>query len=301
MASQSSPEITKFLNRFATFCSLLATCFGASVLIAWAFHLPRLKTILPGQVAVKANTGACFILIGLALWLFLRVPENHAPRWRPAILGLSLLAAIVGGLSFLECCYGWDLGIDQLLFSAGLEDLPGSVRPGLMSPISASGFALLGLAIALRLVRIPWLCLLGDTLAGANVAISMFGLLDFVLDPSTTHTHIAPATALLLFVCSFAVLLSQKDRGIVPLLASSTSGGLMVRVLFPASVLVPIAIAWLRWKAQAAGLLSDWTGVSLMTAASATLLSAVTLWTGFAIDRSEKVRRRAEESVRMLA
>ena len=61
----------------------------------------------------------------------------------------ALIAGVAGMLSLPEGLWGWDLGIDHLLFYAGAEDIPGSLRPGLMSPVTAFGFVGLGLALLL--------------------------------------------------------------------------------------------------------------------------------------------------------
>jgi hypothetical protein len=56
------PGILRRLNQFVTSCSVLAFGFGAWVLIGWMLHIHWMKSILAGQVAVKANTAACFVL-----------------------------------------------------------------------------------------------------------------------------------------------------------------------------------------------------------------------------------------------
>src|SRR5437764_6972069 len=155
MADRINESALAFFSRFSKYSALLAIVFGAVVLTGWAFHIPRLKVIIAGQVAAKANTAACFILIGVALWLVAQ--EKERGRFQTGVSTfLSLAASVIGLLSFLEFCYGWDLGIDQLLFTAGAEDIPGSLRPGLMSGITAGDFFLLGIMISLRAPRAPW-------------------------------------------------------------------------------------------------------------------------------------------------
>ena len=301
MMSQSDPGIAKSLARFATCCSALSIGFGLFVLTGWTFHLQRFKTILSDQVAVKANTAVCFVLIGLALWLVRKEDASRSRVWTWESRRLALLSAVVGLLSFLEYWYGWDLGIDQLLFAAGPADLPGSVRPGLMSPIAALGFCLLGPAVVLVDLRSRWSHLLEQALANIVAVTSIFGILDFVLDPTRTHTHISPTTALVLFLFSFGVIFSRTERGLSALLASTDSGGALARRLLPATVAVPIVIAWLRWKGESLGLYSEWTGLSVMTVAAVILLAGITAWTAFATDRADAERQCAEESVRQLA
>jgi PAS domain S-box-containing protein len=129
----------------------------------------------------------------------------------------------------------------------------------------------------------------------------MFGILDFVLDPITTHTHISPITASALFLFSFGLMFARPQRGLGNLVASTTIGGRLTRLLFPAAILVPLAVGWLRWKGEFAGLYSEWTGLTVMTVFTVVLLASLTAWTGFTVDRSERERGQSQETVNRLA
>ncbi len=301
MQTQSNPRLEMKLQRFATLSSVVVMAFGAWVLSAWAFDIQQLTT-LPGQAVVKANTGLCFLLIGCALYLA-RKPEGSARRqsglW--AIVPLASLACIIGVLSFIECCWGWDVGIDQLLFHAGPEDALGSIRPGLMSPVSALAFALLGPALLLMLSRRPWARWLQQALGMVVMSVSIFGVLDFVVEPRTFHTHIAPTTAMVLLLFSLAVIVARAQFGLGALVASSSGGGALARRLLPGCIVVPVFIGWLRWQGQSAGVFSGWTGLAVMVVSAILLLSCLTIWTALELDRSGAERSKAEESVRRLA
>src|SRR5579864_4895261 len=222
MASQAYPGIEKTLGRFSTLCSALSVCFGLLVLTGWVFHIQSVKTILRGQVAVKVNTAVGFVLIGLALWLVRKEDQKRPWACRRVSQVLALMVSMIGLISLLECWYGWDVGIDQLLFHAGPEDAPGSVRIGLMSPITAMAFVLLGPAVILLNLRSRVSRGLMQMLTAVAAAASMFGILDFVLDPNQTHKHISPVTALVLFLFSFGVMFSRTSWGLGFLLASTT-------------------------------------------------------------------------------
>ena len=299
-ASDLDGGISRRLEQFVTCCSVLATAFGLWVLTGWLLHIQFLKTILPGQVAVKANTAACFILIGFALWVLRKEPPG-IPSVRLAAKIAAVVVGVVGLLSVPECLWGWDLGIDQLLFSAGAEDIEGSVRPGLMSPITAFCFLALGLALLLldaktRFGRWP-----AHLLCSSVAIVSLFGVLDFVLDPASTHTHISPITAFALFLLAFGLMFSRIQSGLGALVGGATLGGTLTRRLLPAAILVPLVIAWLRWKGETHGFYSDWAGVALMTVFTVTLLASLTVWTGFVAGRTDRARRQGEEASARLA
>jgi PAS domain S-box-containing protein len=295
------PDILRRLNQFVSVCSGLAVAFALWVLTGWMFHIPKMKSILSGQVAVKANTAACFLLIGFALWVLRKESLPVAAAWKGAAKLAAGLAALVGLLSLMECIWVWDLGIDQLLFTAGAEDIPGSVRPGLMSPLAAFGFFALGVGLLVQDSRSRLGRWSSQLLPCGVATAAIFGVLDFVLDPTTTHTHISPITAFVLFLFAFGLMFARPQWGLGALVAGVTLGGALTRSLLPAAIFIPLVIGWLRWKGQNAGLYSDWTGVALMTGLLIVLLSGLTAWTGFTVDRSERERRRSQESIDRLA
>jgi len=135
------------LSRFVIFASWLSILIGLLGFAGWLFHVHLLKTILPGLVTIKANTAICFVLFGISLWLQRKEPTRTRDTRRWAARALALIIAVVGALSLTEAAFGWDLGIDQLLFKELPEEAFGSVRPGLMSQVTAANFLLLGLAL----------------------------------------------------------------------------------------------------------------------------------------------------------
>ena len=214
---------------------------------------------------------------------------------------LASVVALVGLLSLSEHLVGWDLGIDQLFF---VDENPweafGSVRPGLMAPITALDFLLIGLA----LLWLDWTIVYrsrryepAQFLAFAANTGAIVGLLDFILGSHTSYTHIALQTAVTLFVLSFAVACARTGWGLGALLASSSDGGVLTRRLWPATIVVPLLIGTVSWKAYSAGLFSEWSGITVMIVAMITLLAGLTVWSGQSIDRSDAERRHAEGSL----
>ena len=301
MTSDLDRGISRRLGQFVSCCSVLAVAFGLWVLTGWMLHIQIMERILPGQVAVKANTAACFILTGIALWVLRKEQPPGIAVWRLAAKIAAILVSVVGLLSLSEFLWGWDLGIDQLLFSAGPEDIAGSVRPGLMSPITAFGFLALGPALLLLDARTRLGRWSAQLLCSGVAIVSLFGVLDFVLEPTSTHTHISPITAFALFLFSFGLMFSRTQSGLGALVTSATLGGTLTRRLLPAAILVPLVVAWLRWKGQTSGLYSNWVGVALMTVFTVMLLASLTVWTGFVAERTDWARRHGEETSARLA
>lgn len=294
-------RVEKFLARFTLLCSAVSLCFGLVVLAGWILRIEICKSILPGHVAVKANTAMGFVLLGIALWIVRTETVRRTFPQRFAVRASALLVSVAGLLSFCEFSFGWELGIDQLLLTAGPEDAFRSIRPGLMSPLTALGFLLLGTTVLLldaknRAAR--WGVQLIPIMAAV---LCLIGILDFVLEPDGKRTYIALPTALLLFLLAFALIFSRRQWGLGRLLASDTFGGMLSRTLLPSAVIIPILIAWLQSKAHRAGFTSEWTGMAIMVVSAGTLLGAVTVWTALIIDRFSAKGQEAQDKARHLA
>jgi sigma-B regulation protein RsbU (phosphoserine phosphatase) len=294
--------VVRNLNRFVAWTGAASVAVGVLALIGWALDLAILKSVLPGQVVIKPNAAITLVLCGGSLWL-LRATDARPPRGGRRLAGrvLASVVAATGLLSLSEHVVGWDLGIDQWIFP---DDDPweafGSLRPGLMAPITALDFCLLGLAllwldwtVAYRSLRFRP----AQPLAIAAGIGAIVGLLDFVLESHTSYTHIALQTAVVLLVLSVAVACARTDAGLGALFVSASDGGTLVRRLGLATILAPLLIGSLWWKAQAAGVVSEWGGITAMIVAMIVLLAGMTVWSGHSIDRSDIERRHAERSL----
>jgi PAS domain S-box-containing protein len=300
--SVSDADVVRSLNGFVAFASLFSIAVGLLSLIGWTLGIAVLKSVIPGQVVIKPNAAMALVLCGCSLWL-LRSRDEQSPQASRELAGqmMASVVALLGLLSLSEHLAGWDLGIDQLLF---LDENPweafGSVRPGLMAPITALDFLLIGLALLwldrtiVYRSRRYWPA---QFLAFAANTGAIVGILDFVLGSHTSYTHIALQTAVTLFVLSFAVACARTGWGLGALFASSSYGGMLTRRLWPAAVVVPLLIGTISWRAHAGGLFSEWSAITVMIVAMITLLAGLTVWSGQSIDRSDAERRQAEGSL----
>jgi sigma-B regulation protein RsbU (phosphoserine phosphatase) len=298
VSPQQDPRVVRHLSLFVGFASWFAIAVGLLSLVGLTLHFDALKSILPGQPVIKINAAICLLLLALSLWL-LRKGGNQ-PLQRIGKLSSLLMAgvvALVGLLSLTEHITGWNLRIDQLLFREPAADAFFSARPGLIAPITAFDFLLLGLALLLldRSIsygsRRYWPA---EYFATLTAILSIVGLLDFILGSHTSYTHIALQTAITLLLLSLALLCSRTERGLAALLASSTTGGALIRRLLPASIIIPIAIGALSWNALSTGRYSQWSVISLMIVTTMTLLAGLAIANGYIVDRRNLERRRAE-------
>ncbi len=137
----ASPAITTALPRFKRYAQVsgaIALVVGVLVLLGWLLNVGTLKSVLPGWVSVKPNTALSFLLIGLALLL----SRSRSKLLTRASRICAVLAGVIGLLSLCEYAFGWNLRLDQWLFSEPAGTI-GTSSPGRMAPESAFCFVLL--------------------------------------------------------------------------------------------------------------------------------------------------------------
>lgn len=124
--------------------ALGAALIGCTALLGWIVDLPVFKSVFPGAVEMKANTAIALIAAGVALWC-LRGPKSRLSA--PLARALALCVAALGWSTLAQYLFGWDLGIDELLFTDS-EGRFNAIK-GRMSPYTAGAFGCIGAALAL--------------------------------------------------------------------------------------------------------------------------------------------------------
>lgn len=291
-----SPRV-KRLRYFVSFISLFTIVVGLLGPVGSAFGIIILKSLVSGGVVIKPNAAVGFVLIGTSLWLLRERREQRLLRIQE-ISGQSLAAmtAVLGLLSFGEYLFGWQLGIDQLLFRERAADAFGSIRPGLMSPITALDFVLLGLALLLLDHPVSRRHGLAQSLSLLAGSAAIFGLLDFILTPRTFHTHIALQSAATLLLLSWGVICARTDRGLGALLASSSLGAALAWRLLPAAVLIPLTLGAVRSLDSSDNL---WTGIAAIVVFNIVLMAGFTVWTAREIDRVDHERQSSASALEL--
>ena len=297
-AMRPDPLVVRHLSLMVGFASSFSIAVGVISIAGLAFGIATLKSIIPGEPVIKMNAAVCLALLGLSLWLLGKADRPLVQRRLGQIA--AGIAALVGLLSLSEYLLRWDIGLDQLLFREPAADAFFSSRPGLIAPITAFDFLLLGLAFLLLDRPIAWKSQPlwpAQYLAGVTAVLSIVGLLDFLLGSHTSYTHVALQTAVSLLLLSLGVYCTRHDRGLGALLASSTEGGALLRRLLPGAIIIPTAIGALSWNVLSAGRYSEWGEIALLIVAMITLLSAFSIWNADIVDRSAEEREKSEATI----
>ena len=235
------PRIAAALRTVSRMSSVLPIATGVLVLYGWANDIERLKRIFPGLVAMNPASAVGFICLGLALvCLTLRARTRMIHRLGET---LASIAALIGLAKVLALMSLPDFAIDQLLFH---DKLAGNQ----MAPNSAINFLLVGIALALidRSFRKVWPAQFLTAVAAMSSLLALMGYAYGVQSFYGIGSYVPMAlhTAATFLIVSIGVLCARPSRGIMAVFSSFTSGGVMIRRLLPAVLIVPAALGWLR-------------------------------------------------------
>src|SRR6476620_1192428 len=241
------PRLFQHPPAIVRIAGIVSGLVGICVLVGWAFDLQPIKSVWPGFVSMKVNTGLAFLLCGVSLTAW------TIPSWRPTsramVRGAAFGAMLIGGASLLEYLFDCNFGIDEF-FVADNDPLRNPLFPGRPAFWTAANFLLLGLALLLvpshkkrSLCIAPSLGLVVACVA----ALTLLGYLYGTPSPgdipyfSSMTVHTA-ATFLLLGV---GVLYARPNFRIMAPLRSQSVGGILARRVIPAVIALRIGVAWL--------------------------------------------------------
>lgn len=283
-------------RRRARLAGGLAVMAGLLVLLGWAADWQVLRRLVPGAVSMNPLTAICFMLAGLALMA--RNDHRVARCCRPAeagallvvVTGLGKLFAYAGGLSF---------GPDQWLFHARLaEDVPGFVNQ--IAPNTALNFVLLGAGLLLPAQRGGFLRGVRDLALLAVLLSALLAIIGYAYRVQWLYgvdifIPMALPTALLFALLAAGTLGERPEHGgLAALLASRSPGGMLLRRLLPAFVLVFFLLGWLRLAGERHGLYDADMGTTLYTFFSILLLSGLIWWSARSLHLADLRRARTE-------
>lgn len=200
-------------QRFVGAAGAFVFLLGVTVLAGWMWDIPALKSVLPGLFAMKANAAVCMVLAGVSLWM---LAAGH-PR-TPHIGQLpAVLMGLAGAATLSQYLFGWDLGIDQLLFreASGALFTP---HPGRMSSLAAINYVLLAVALLLLSSHragsaVQGLALFAGLTALLVVGGYLFGARSFPSFGFITPMGMLAALGFLLLAAG--LLAATADRGIL--------------------------------------------------------------------------------------
>jgi two-component system cell cycle sensor histidine kinase/response regulator CckA len=257
--------------------SILATLvalIALLVLLGWTTGSPTLKSLGPGLETMKPNTAVAFLLAATSLFLVPR--RERTARLFGYICAGS--ASLIGLLTLGEHVFGWNPGIDELLFK---DDSPAArLPPGRMAGVTATNFALIGIGLGCLHYRagfritlaflIPVACLSFVSFAGHVYGVR-------ALYASGPFAFVAVHSALSFLLLSGGMLLAEPSRGVIAMLRLPGLSGVLARRLLPVAFTVPLVLGWLGLLGYRARLYRAEFGLALLILCI-TLVLVVLVW-----------------------
>jgi len=303
-APQEGPvaSLVKRLNVFASASAVFAVVVGLLGLAGWKLHVATLDTWGAPPVRIVPNAAAGCVLLGVALWL-LRKEGSQSFAWsnpwarKIAARTAAGIVCLMGLLVLVEHVFGWDFGIDQLLFVVPLaERIPG-LRPGLISSSAACDFLLLGSALLLldwKTRRGTWPA---QYLSFGAALVAIFGFFALLLAPGPSGLIMAFPAAVAFFVVACGLVGSRATWAAGGLLVSRSAGARLLRSVIPAALLVLGLIGWSVSKALLTEAHFNWVEASGLAILCGTLLAGFVTWIAFIVDRSDALNAELERRV----
>jgi len=287
---QDDSQFRTIARAGASFLILL----GATVLLGWFFDIAFLKSVLPGQLIMKANTAIGFMCGGFALNLLLRSHSSGKLRYPAAFT--SLITVLIGFSTLTEYLLHRDLRIDQLFF----VDQGELIYPGRISHITALNFVVAGMALLL-LGRGKTALKVAQLLAafvGLSALLSIIGYLYGVplLYGSSHYASMGLHTGIGFFVLALSILACSPHEGFMAVLATARPSGWLARKLLAAAVLFPFVLGLIA--IHVFGLIGDMRFMVAALVIAQILLFAGLIWISASrLDRSEAEEEVAKEAL----
>lgn len=312
----SIPSVLRTTQFVTQSASIVAILVGCLVLIGWSLDLTFLKTIVPESSTMKANTALGFILAGISLILAgsekQEIEDRQGERHRkflPRLLrflsqSCAIAVFLIGSLTLSQYLFGWNLGIDELLFSDS-HFSSATLHPGRMGLNTALNFVLVGGALWLLSAGKHKMAILvsqGLSLVGGFISVLAFvgyvyGVRVFY-QFSIYTTSMALPTSLTFGMLCLGIFLARGDRGLMRPISSDLMGGIIARRLIPCSIFISLFFGRLILEGERAGYYDPIFSMTLLVV-SLNLIFVWLIWRDVNyLNKIDSDRRRSDKRLR---
>jgi len=276
-----------------------AFCIGGAALLGWILDNEFLKQIHPALVNMKANTAICLMLVAVSCVLL--NDRTPSPAKRAVSQLCAAIVALVGLVTLSEHLFGWNTGLDQLLFHETREQA-GLSFPGRMGVAASLNFFFLGVAILFLDARTRRWFRVSNIAVILVITVTLLVFLYYFygierVEPIALYFTIALHTVVAFVCLCISILLARPERGMIATLLGNSPGAVVARRMLPA-FLVVILLGWIRTLTRN----SLWFSPNFTTAAfvvAVLLLLAVLIWlTALSLNRTDRERRVADLALR---
>jgi PAS domain S-box-containing protein len=269
-------ELPLLLRNLPAVASAVAICVGTLTILGWFLDLEILKRAFPGAVRMNPTTALCFILVGAALSLC--IYESVPAPVRAFAKIIAIFVVLVGTAKLIALFWGWDLHVDDFLFSEKLADPASGVRSQ-MAAATAVNFVAIGSALLLLDFSKKgfWP---SDLLSIVVCFISLAAFIGYLYGVQSFlgiawFSAMAVHTAGTFLLLSGGVYFVRPNHPAIQLFAAIDSRGVVARWLLPTAIGLTVLLGWLRLLAEKVGLFDARFGLVVHTVGICILLALV--------------------------
>jgi PAS domain S-box-containing protein len=287
------------VDTIASLAILLASAICVLALIGWVFGVQELKSIRPQWTEMRVITLICLGMCTAALAL-IRRPSLDRRRRRVA-MALGAAVGLVGLLTV--CSYVVDLRAGHETSRGGAPLLDVFLVPSYRMALWTAGiFLVTGCVLILlatgarRAAQVAHALAIPAALAGYLIPVS------YLLGVESIHrllnVSVALHTGIALCAISAAIFSVRPDTWLMRVLTEEHAGGAMARRLFPALLLVPVVIGWLRLYGERQAIFGSADGVVLVVMTYTFCLLSFLWWSARSVNRTDRQRLAGEIALR---
>lgn len=244
---QSEGRFEAGASRVERGCAIALAGIALLTLLAWKLS-PALAALPAGWGLMHATTALCMLLVAVAIEC--SVPAASA--WRIHVMqACAGLVAVIALLTLSAAFRGGHVPLDDW-WVAGHSA---------MSPQSAVGLLLLGLALPLTRIYHGPLSIAADVLALLQANFLLVMLMGYVFSTSSlfgevSGIRIPPPSFLCFLICTALVIQRRGYGGMLAVLRGDRIGSRIVRVAIPLALALPLMLSLVRAYVVSTGLLS---------------------------------------------
>ncbi|HEX7492969.1 MAG TPA: PAS domain S-box protein, partial [Bacteroidales bacterium] len=268
-------------------------------LAGWIFNIGLFKSIQSRWESMELITALCFIISALTLAII----QLNLPAITKRILSMS--SAFVVCLISLGTLYVYVYSLITGHESSvtNLSSLSIFFSPLYrMDILTAINFIFTGCILFLFAGKNERSSAVAHIIAIPLFLISYLTIISYILDvykaTDLKIISVALNTGIAFYGIGLAVLLMRPDTWLMKLYYSNDAAGIISRKLFPALLILPVVIGWLRIHGERAGLIRSEEGVALVAIAYVFCFLILIWLTARSIDKIDRKRRSVEEALR---
>jgi PAS domain S-box-containing protein len=268
-------------------------------LAGWIFNIGLFKSITPKWESMEFITSLCFIVSALTLVI---IQLNFSAFIKRTLsISLAFVISIIGLTTLYVYLFYLDTGHESSITQ--LSSLSLYLSPvSRMDILTTVNFILVGCILFLFASEKERSSGIAHIITVPVFLISYLSIISYVLDvySSTELRNISFAVNTAIAFCGIcsAVLLMKPETWLMKLFNSRDTAGIISRKLFPALVVLPVLIGWLRIRGERMGLIKSEEGIALVAIAYVFCFMILIWLTARSIDKIDRNRRSTEEALR---